>query len=767
MSSKLQDDVGEYLLNYGVHTRQNKPLYQISEASHICSLLSCLIDTEQTNFNICPRRRKNYGLAWFIPNHCSHEEQQQSAKLRSAVAGLTAKIANTIAPGQADMLVNLAGLNTALCENPSPTTTSSGVRLLAITPDSWSLTSDEIIEKFGYIAHAIKESEWLKFADTPFTSRRETADESSDSDMDEKDLIAIKQAKHAGINLLTLLCISGEDPKTSNEAYKISEFIKLNALLGKKGAFKDLVDYWDVATYFELHVVQREWVKANQAALHMYLLNPPIWYMKSTFFNLKLLHDAIIVRDKQSKPQNKINDNMKSQPDSPQTTDTTSSSEATEESFSFWIEFFEDAVSSVQSTPNDLPSSIPILVCDNYEKKSGVLQTHVFLEAYLQLNFQTDPETLVIRILDKSNNGQAISEIPEAKNRIKVIDMQSIRSIINVKRDARSVFLYAYENAEPFSLLELQIYFSSVDRRMAFNEKMGKSPPETDDTETKQELHLEFEKDQYGNRISLGQGTYGRVFKAEDTDSLMKYAVKEISMRYPGYVDVLQNEIKILSSLKHRHIVSYYGTNIDRTKKPPCFQIIMEYVDGGSLTKLISKFGHFNEKTIRNYTHQILEGLMYLHENRILHRDIKGANMLVNSRGELKIADFGTSKRLAGLHLANEDSVGTLNYMSPDVVCVAPKGYGPEVDIWSVGCTVIEMATGKIPFHKVANSCVLMLKLGTEKQPPEIPSHLSNEAKDFLNKCFEQNPAKRSSAKELLKHPFVRYKGRTLNVGGT
>ncbi|CAF0940704.1 unnamed protein product, partial [Didymodactylos carnosus] len=305
-------------------------------------------------------------------------------------------------------------------------------------------------------------------------------DKFTESDCRDKDSLT-KAIAIAGINLLTLLCIAGEDPKTSNEAYKI--IMKLNALLGKKGALRDLADYWDVATYFELHVVQQEWVKANQAALHMYLLNPPVWYMKSTFFNLKLLHDAIIIRDDRSKNTKESNGKIQS------STNSKNKTMASEEAFSFWIEFFDDAVQSGQSSANYLPASMPILICDNYEKKSGVLQTHVYLEAYLQLNFHTDPETLVIRVLNKSDNPPATPDIPEARSGVKTIEMQSIRSVINVKRDARSVFLHAYENVETFSSLELQIYFSSAERRTAFNEKIGKTKSETDDVETNQDLN--------------------------------------------------------------------------------------------------------------------------------------------------------------------------------------------------------------------------------------------------------------------------------------
>ncbi|CAF1401567.1 unnamed protein product, partial [Rotaria sordida] len=229
-------------------------------------------------------------------------------------------------------------------------------------------------------------------------------------------------------------------------------------------------------------------------------------------------------------------------------------------------------------------------------------------------------------------------------------------------------------------------------------------------------IDLEFDRDQQGQRISLGQGAYGKVYLAQDRITSKKFAVKEIPMRNPSHTEVVENEIKTLSTLNHKN-------------------------------------RQLSEASIRNYTRQILKDLQYLHENHILHRDIKSANILINSRGEIKIADFGTSKRLAGLHLCTEENVGTLQYMCPDVVLVTPIGYGSEVDIWSVGCTVIEMATGKRPFHNVANGYALLFKLGKEKQPSDIPSELSDTTKDFLAKCFEPSH-RRPSAKDLLNHPL-------------
>ncbi|KAF9610434.1 hypothetical protein IFM89_022345 [Coptis chinensis] len=190
----------------------------------------------------------------------------------------------------------------------------------------------------------------------------------------------------------------------------------------------------------------------------------------------------------------------------------------------------------------------------------------------------------------------------------------------------------------------------------------------------------------------------------------------------------------------------------------------LEYVTGGSIHKLLQEYGPFGEPVIQNYTRQILLGLAYLHGRNTVHRDIKGANILVGPDGEIKLADFGMAKHVTS-HTSILSFKGSPYWMAPEVI-MNISGYSLAVDIWSLGCTILEMATSKPPWSQFEGVAAIF-KIGNSKDIPEIPDHLSNDAKRFLKLCLQRDPSARPTAAQLLDHPFIRDQSATARVPKT
>ncbi|KAG5044298.1 hypothetical protein JHK87_008213 [Glycine soja] len=258
----------------------------------------------------------------------------------------------------------------------------------------------------------------------------------------------------------------------------------------------------------------------------------------------------------------------------------------------------------------------------------------------------------------------------------------------------------------------------------------------------------------------IGCGAFGQVYVGMNLDSGELLAVKQVLIaasnatkeKAQAHIKELEEEVKLLKDLSHPNIVRYLGT----VREEDTLNILLEFVPGGSISSLLGKFGAFPEAVIRTYTKQLLLGLEYLHKNGIMHRDIKGANILVDNKGCIKLADFGASKQVVELATISgaKSMKGTPYWMAPEVIL--QTGHSFSADIWSVGCTVIEMATGKPPWsQQYQQEVAALFHIGTTKSHPPIPDHLSAAAKDFLLKCLQKEPILRSSASELLQHPFV------------
>ena len=264
----------------------------------------------------------------------------------------------------------------------------------------------------------------------------------------------------------------------------------------------------------------------------------------------------------------------------------------------------------------------------------------------------------------------------------------------------------------------------------------------------------------------LGQGAFGVVYLGLNVESGELMAVKQMTIDDISKKDMhaMENEISNAKSLRHPNIVRYIGTEVTSST----LSIFMEYVPGGSLKSLIDKFGKLEESVVRSYTRQLLLGLEYLHRNGIAHRDVKGANCLVGNDGAIKLADFGASRQWRPLVDASgaamptqggdksNDVKGTPAWMAPEVIRNDEKHLNwKKADVWALGCTTIEMTTGRTPWAQFSNPVTVLYHIACSDTLPEYPEDPSVELLTFLNACLQRDPQQRPDITSLLLHPFV------------
>lgn len=255
----------------------------------------------------------------------------------------------------------------------------------------------------------------------------------------------------------------------------------------------------------------------------------------------------------------------------------------------------------------------------------------------------------------------------------------------------------------------------------------------------------------------LGRGASGNVYRALNFLTGETVAIKSISLLSlpPSSLPDIMSEIDLLKNLNHANIVKYKGFARDKEN----LWIILEYCENGSLQTILKKFGKFPESLVAVYISQVLEGLIYLHEQGVIHRDIKGANILTNKDGSVKLADFGVSSRAPTAVLdqsgksndGEAEVVGSPYWMAPEVI--EQSGASTASDIWSVGCVVVELLEGKPPYGDLAPMQALWRIVQDESM--RIPEGASPIVKDFLYHCFQKDPNLRISAKKLLRHPWM------------
>ncbi|XP_026128949.1 mitogen-activated protein kinase kinase kinase 1 isoform X3 [Carassius auratus] len=262
----------------------------------------------------------------------------------------------------------------------------------------------------------------------------------------------------------------------------------------------------------------------------------------------------------------------------------------------------------------------------------------------------------------------------------------------------------------------------------------------------------------------IGLGAFSSCYQAQDVGTGTLMAVKQVtyvrntSSEQEEVVEALREEIRMMGLLNHPNIIRMLGATCEKSN----YNLFVEWMAGGSVSHLLNKYGAFKEGVVINYTEQLLRGLAYLHENQIIHRDIKGANLLIDSTGQrLRIADFGAAARLAskgtGAGEFQGQLLGTIAFMAPEVL--RGQQYGRSCDVWSVGCAIIEMSCAKPPWNaeKHSNHLALIFKIASATTAPSIPPHLSPGLRDVTLRCLELQPSDRSPSRELLKHPIFRH----------
>lgn len=317
-----------------------------------------------------------------------------------------------------------------------------------------------------------------------------------------------------------------------------------------------------------------------------------------------------------------------------------------------------------------------------------------------------------------------------------------------------------------------------MEEKLRSNQNMGKVLDEHDtNTDLVTYLASNFSKVsiRWQQGRFIGSGSFGTVYAAVNMDTGSVMAVKEIKMQdsqsMKQVLKATRDEMTVLEMLHHPNIVHYYGVEVHRDR----VFIFMEYCQGGSLARLLEYGRIEDEKVIQVYAMQMLEGLAYLHHMGVVHRDVKPENILLDHLGVIKFVDFGAAKVIAkrgrtrqsygtagtvsitgGGESKLNSMTGTPMYMSPEVITGANQGQQSSIDMWSMGCCVLEMATGRRPWANLDNEWAIMYHIAAGHLPQfPSPDQISELGLAFLTRTLQRDPLSRPTAVDLLEDPWI------------
>ncbi|CAG4973120.1 unnamed protein product [Colias eurytheme] len=266
--------------------------------------------------------------------------------------------------------------------------------------------------------------------------------------------------------------------------------------------------------------------------------------------------------------------------------------------------------------------------------------------------------------------------------------------------------------------------------------------------------------DRYKIEKKLGSGIFGKVFQATDDQAAGKAVAVKVITLTDSKEQHIQDEYKILRDFtKHPNIIDFYGVFCERSEYAKKIWFVVEICEFGSVIDIVRKLKAADKKMSEEHIAYILKytikALVYLHENKVMHRNIKASNILIKSNGEIKICDFALSCKLNDALDKTTSYIGSPSWMAPEIVIGGEEGYDNRVDVWALGISTIEMVDGKAPFEDMHPTGALFQIV--RNPPPGVakPAMSSNDINDFINECLEKNPEHRPFIMELEEHPFI------------